>query len=92
MRYPYFILFYFFAFILITNAQEKALAKVHYSFYHINDSNHRDQPLRDKVVTHLSKNSSYYKTYSDVIIQKDIAAQKVLADFTGQIVLKFTTI
>ncbi|WP_160068423.1 GLPGLI family protein [Sphingobacterium bovisgrunnientis] len=91
MRYYYFILFYFFASVLITNAQEKALAKVHYSFYHINDSNHKDQPLRDKVVTYLSKNSSYYTTYSDVIIQKDIAAQKALADFTGHIVLKFTT-
>jgi len=76
---------------ITVNAQENALAKIHYSFYHINDSNHRDQPLRDKVVTYLGKNSSYYTTYSNVIVKEDIAAQKALADFTGHMVLKFTT-
>ncbi len=91
MRYSSFILFYFFASTVIVQAQEKALAMVHYKFYHINDTTKRDQPLRDEVVTYLGKNSSFYKTYSDVLIQKDIAAQKALADFTGHMTLTFYT-
>jgi GLPGLI family protein len=74
-----------------SKAQEKALAKVHYKFYHINDANNREQPLRDEVVTYLGKVSSYYTTYSNEIIKADIAAQKALADFNGHMVINFKT-
>lgn len=78
-------------FALDCSAQEKALAKIQYNFFHVNDTNHRDQPLRDEVVTYLGKTSSFYTTYTDVVLKEDIAAQKLVADFTGHLKLTFST-
>lgn len=72
-------------------AQEKAIAEVHYKFYHINDTTKRDQPQRDDVVTYLGKTSAYYTSYTPEIMRKDIAAQKAIADFKGHMTLHFNT-
>lgn len=72
-------------------AQEKALAKIHYNFSHVNDTNQRDQPQKDEVVLYLGKHSSFYKSYSDERVKESIADQKLAADFTGHMTLNFNT-
>ncbi len=81
--------FLFFMISSVLFGQEQAIAKVHYSFKHVNDTNRRDQPLRDEVVTYLAANSSYYTTYSDVRIKEDISAQKLVQGYDGHLVLRF---
>lgn len=68
-------------------SQERALAKIHYKFSHINDTTKRDQPQKDEVVLNLGKNSALYKSYSDELVRESIAAQKAIADYTGHLVI-----
>lgn len=70
--------------------QEMAIAVVHYSFKHVNDTNFRDRPLKDEVVTYLSPQSSYYTTYSDERIKNDIRAQKQAKDYKGHLSVGFS--
>lgn len=74
----------------ISAAQEQAIAKIHYSFKHINDTTRREQPLRDEVVTYLGQKSSYYTTYTDVRIKEDIAAQKLVKGYNGHLSVGFS--
>jgi len=73
------------------SAQEKAIAKVHYLFNHVNDTAHREQPLRDEVVVYLGKNSAFYKSFSDERVKESISAQKLAADFTGHLTIDMNT-
>lgn len=72
-------------------AQEKAIAKVHYNFLHINDTTKRDQPQKDEVVLYLGHTSSFYKSYSDERTKQSIDAQKLLPDYSGHMVLNLYT-
>ena len=72
-------------------AQERALAKIQYKFSHVNDTNKRDQPLGDEVVTYLGKVSSFYKRYSDERVKESISAQGLLPDYTGHMTLDMST-
>ncbi len=72
-------------------AQEKALAKIHYDFKHINDTTHKEFPKQDFVVSYLGKHSYYYTSYSDDIVKKQIEDQKALSSYAGQLTLKLTT-
>ena len=91
MRIFAIILFSALLFVLDGNAQEKALAKVHYKFRHINDTTKRDQPLRDDVVTYLGNHSSFYTSYTDNLIKADLDAQKLVSDYTGHLTVNFST-
>lgn len=71
-------------------AQETAIAVVHYSFKHVNDTNFRDRPLQDEVVTYLAPQSSYYTTYTDERIKGDILAQKQAKDYQGHLSVGFS--
>lgn len=73
------------------SAQEKAIAKVHYLFKHINDTTNRDQPIRDEVVLYLGNNSSFYGTNSENRAKESIDAQKGVSDYAGHLVLNVNT-
>lgn len=74
-------------------AQESALAKIHYKFSHVNDTNKREQPQCDEVVLYMGKESSFYKSYSDDRVKQSIASQKLLPDYSGHITLElFNTV
>ncbi|GAA4138147.1 hypothetical protein GCM10022216_15020 [Sphingobacterium kyonggiense] len=69
------------------SAQEKPLAKVHYNFKHVNDTNQRDQPIRDEVVTYLGQHSTYYTSYSNSRVSEEIKKIQSSAGFDGNIKL-----
>lgn len=72
-------------------AQDKAVAKIHYQFKHMNDSTARDKFSQDEVVTYLGNTSSYYTSYSSSRIQEQIAAQMASPTFDGSLVIKSTS-
>lgn len=90
-RMYYFFMYLFLCIPLTLHAQEKAIAKIHYKFSHINDTAKREQPQRDEVVLYLGKKSSFYKSYSDEKVKESIAAQKLLTDYSGHMVINFST-
>lgn len=79
-----------------TRAQEaeKAVAKIHYIFKHINDTTQRDKFLRDEVVTYLGPNSSYYTSNSSNRAQESLKKQMDDPAFDGNVKISrdFTTI
>ncbi|TDS14673.1 GLPGLI family protein [Sphingobacterium paludis] len=62
---------------------EKALAKVHYTFTHVNDSTQREKFLRDEVVTYLGTTGNYYTSYSKTRAQEEIDKQLKDPGFDG---------
>ncbi|KGE14457.1 GLPGLI family protein [Sphingobacterium deserti] len=62
---------------------EHALAKVHYTFTHVNDSTQREKFLRDEVVTYLGTTGSYYTSYSKTRAQEEINEQMKDPGFDG---------
>lgn len=83
--------FFTFSFIMLgailSKAQEKPLAKVHYIFKHVNDTTQRDKHLRDEVVTYLGEKGAYYTSYSATRAQEDIKKQIEDPIFDGQLVI-----
>lgn len=69
-------------------AQEKALAKVHYQFKHMNDSTERSKFLQDEVVVYLGTTSSYYTSYSSSRLQEQLSAQMSSPTFDGNLVIR----
>ncbi|SFS61976.1 GLPGLI family protein [Sphingobacterium wenxiniae] len=76
---------------LTLNAQEKAVAKIHYIFKHVNDTTQRDKHLRDEVVTYLGTSSSYYSSYSSTRAQEDMQKQLNDPAFDGNLVISRNT-
>lgn len=72
-------------------SQEKALAKVHYFFSHINDTTKRDQPQKDEVVLLLGEKSTYYRSFAEDRVKESIDKQKLAVDYDGSLVLSFST-
>ncbi|GHE28564.1 GLPGLI family protein [Sphingobacterium griseoflavum] len=74
-------------------AQEtpKALAKVHYTFIHVNDTTQRSKSLRDEVVTYLGTASSYYTSYSKTRAQEEIERQMSDPGFDGNLTITRST-
>jgi len=85
------VFLFFLLFIESISAQEKALAKVHYLFNHVNDTALREHPLRDEVVVYLAKNSSFYKSFSEERIKESISAQKLAVDFKDHLIIDMNT-
>lgn len=83
----YILLFLSFAVSSSLIAQDKAVAKIHYLFKHVNDTNKRDIPLKDDVVSYLGHESYYYTTLSDQRMKKEIEVQKALSGFDGHLTL-----
>lgn len=78
----------FVSFSLFTlHAQERAIAKVHYLFKHVNDTTQKDKQRLDEVVTYLSPQTSYYTSYSGTRMQEQTAKQMEAADFDGNLVI-----
>lgn len=75
------------------NAQDvqKAIAKVHYIFMHVNDSTQRDKFLRDEVVTYLGTTGSYYTSYSQTRASEEIAKQMKDPAFDGNLTITRNT-
>lgn len=69
----------------LSTAQEKAVAKVHYIFKHVNDTTLQDNSLRDEVVTYLGRSSSYYTTYSATRAQEEMEKQISDPEFDGNL-------
>lgn len=74
-------------FVLISSAQEQAIAIVHYRFKHINDTMQMGQYLRDEVATYLGKHSSYYASYSGIRANEEMEQQMSDPNFDGNLVL-----
>jgi len=72
-------------------AQEKAIAKVHYLFKHVNDTTQRDKYRRDEVVTYLSPQTSYYTSYSSTRTQEQSAQQMDALNFDGHVIVSKST-
>lgn len=79
------------AFMLQAQDAERAVAKVHYLFKHVNDSTEKDKFLRDEVVTYLGQGSSYYSSYSSNRAQEDMKKQLEAPDFDGKLVISKNT-
>lgn len=71
-----------------SKAQEKAVARVHYIFKHVNDTTQRDRHLRDEVVTYLGQHSSYYTSYSGVRANEEIERQLNDPTFDGKLIMR----
>ena len=72
-------------------AQEKAIAKIQYTFTHINDTTQRDKHRRDEVVTYLAQHSAYYTSYSSESLSEMVKKQQESPGFDGNIVLTKST-
>lgn len=81
----------FILFGLSANAQDKAIAKIHYQFKHMNDSTARDKFMQDEVVTYLGSTSSYYTSYFSNRLQEQMASQMASPTFDGSLVIKSTS-
>lgn len=77
-------------FLFSATAQEKALAKIHYQFKHVNDTTKRDNFLLDEVVTSLGETGSYYMSNSANRISEQMTAQMSSSTFDGNIVITGT--
>lgn len=69
-------------------AQENALAKVHYTFVHINDTTQTDKKHQDEMVLYLGQNSSYYTSYASYRMQEQVQKQMDDPAFDGNIQIK----
>ncbi|MGE8430065.1 MAG: GLPGLI family protein [Sphingobacterium sp.] len=69
-------------------AQEKVIAEVHYQFKHNNDTTKGAVQLTDETVTYLGKESSLYRTYSDILVKQQLDAKTTAQDFDGNLTLK----
>jgi GLPGLI family protein len=69
-------------------AQEKVIAEVHYQFKHNNDTTKNAVQLTDETVTYLGKESSLYRTYSDILVKQQLDAKTAAQDFDGNLTLK----
>lgn len=79
---------FFILFILSVSAQDKAIAKVHYVFKHVNDTTQRDKYLKDEVVTYLGQSGSYYTSYQSARLSEQINEQMSSSSFDGNLVIK----
>jgi len=77
-----------FLFLLEVSAQEKAVAKIHYQFKHVNDTTQRDNYLRDEVVVYLGETGSYYTSNSAHRMQEQMQEQLGSSTFDGNLVIK----
>ena len=76
---------------MAVKAQEKAIAKVHYIFKHVNDTTQRDKHTRDEVVTYLGQQTSYYTSYSTTRMQEQTTKMLSAPDFDGNLVISRST-
>lgn len=82
----------FISFSLLTlHAQEKAIAKIHYIFKHVNDTTQKDKHIRDEVATYLGKQASYYTSYSSTRMQEQTSKILSAPDFDGNLVISRST-
>lgn len=73
------------------NAQESAIAKIHYLFKHINDTLQPEKYQKDHVVTYLATNSSYYSSFSEYLMKEQIHSKMALPDFEDHLTLSINT-
>lgn len=73
-----------------SKAQENALAKVHYTFIHINDTTQTDKKHQDETVLYLGQNSSYYTSYASYRVQEQLQKQMEDPAFDGNLLIKGT--
>ncbi|MFZ4863365.1 GLPGLI family protein [Sphingobacterium sp. Mn56C] len=71
--------------------QERPIAKVHYTFKHMNDTTQREKFTRDEVVTYLENGQSWYTSYSLTRMQEETKRQMEAADFGGRVVFSKNT-
>lgn len=69
---------------------EVALAKIHYHFVHINDTNQRDKHHASEMVLYLGQSSSFYTTISSDVLHQQSKEQMLDPAFDGNIVIKST--
>ena len=77
--------------LIVLNAQEKPIAKIHYIFTHVNDTTKEETYLKDEVVTYLGLTSSYYTSYSSVSFEEQMEKMMNAADFDGQLLISRST-
>lgn len=84
------IILFSFALMLSANvyAQENALARLHYTFFHINDTTQSDKRHQDEMVLYLAPGSSYYTSYASYRMQEQVKKQMDDAAFDGNIQLR----
>lgn len=86
MRYLLLVLSFFVEFTVY--AQEKAIAKVHYIFEHVNDTAQREQPLVFETITYLGNIGSFFTEGSTLNAQEVMRKQFLSANFDGNIVIE----
>jgi GLPGLI family protein len=73
---------------LLAQDSEPALAKIHYKFVHVNDTNERDKHHENEMVLYLGQHSSFYGTLSSELVSKQLKEQMNDPAFDGNLVLK----
>jgi len=86
MRYLLLVLSFFVEFTVY--AQEKAIAKVHYIFEHVNDTAQHEQPLVFETITYLGNIGSFFTEGSTLNAQEVMRKQFLSANFDGNIVIE----
>lgn len=77
-----------FVFVLSISAQEKAIAKIHYQFKHVNDTTQRDKFIKDEVVLYLGESGTYYMSNASNRMAEQLSEQMSNASFDGNLKLK----
>lgn len=91
MRTAFLFCLAYFVITTTVKSQEKALAKVHYQFTHVNDTTQRDRPMKDEVVLFLGKNSSYYRSFTEDKIKESLHAQRQAPNYDNHLVIEFSS-
>lgn len=68
--------------------KEVALAKIHYKFVHVNDTNERDKHHENEMVLYLGQQSFFYTTLSSKIVGMQYKEQMNNPAFDGNLVFK----
>lgn len=64
---------------------EPVLARVHYEFFHINDTLQPNKPTREEMVLYVGQSSTLYGSFEFNRIVRDMEKQMKAADFDGNL-------
>lgn len=66
---------------------EPVLARVHYEFFHINDTLQPEKPTREEMVLYVGQSSTLYGSFESNRIVRDMEKQMKAADFDGNLTI-----
>lgn len=66
---------------------EPVLVRVHYEFFHINDTLQPEKPTREEMVLYIGQGSTLYGSFEFNRIARDVEMQMKAADFDGNLTI-----